>query len=381
MDNMDKKLLGFGLMRLPQNSDNPTDINQDELNEMVDLFLSKGFTYFDTSFVYHNGESENAIRKALVERHDRSEFTLASKFPTFNMVPEDKVEETFNTQLQKCGVEYFDYYLLHNLNRFIYEGQVKETHLFEHMRKWKEEGKIHHIGFSFHDDAKTLDKILYEHPEVEFVQIVINYYDWDELFIQSKKCYEVIRKHNCKVVVMEPVKGGTLARVPETALEKMHVLNALATPSSYAIRYAASFDGVLTVLSGMSNMKQVRDNVSYMENFESLNSKEREVLDFTKKEIMKTWKFQSDNLELMDDNEYSVPLSHIIRAYNSIMIQPNPGFSAELNYYKSFRSDYDRAFETADYSRFNDQVGFDVNATLKEAIDYQVKNSFQSYVD
>ena len=297
------------------------------------------------------------------------------------MVPEDKVEETFNTQLQKCGVEYFDYYLLHNLNRFIYEGQVKETHLFEYMRKWKEEGKIHHIGFSFHDDAKTLDKILSEHPEVEFVQIVINYYDWDEPFIQSKKCYEVIRKHNCKVVVMEPVKGGTLARVPEAALEKMHELNALATPSSYAIRYADSFDGVLTVLSGMSNMEQVRDNVSYMENFESLNSKEREVLDFTKKEIMKTWKFQSDNLELMDDNEYSVPLSHIIRAYNSIMIQPNPGFSAELNYYKSFRSDYDRAFETADYSRFNDQVGFDVNATLKEAIDYQVKNSFQSYVD
>lgn len=252
--------LGFGLMRLPVNSEDPTDIDLEQLKNMVDLFMEKGFTYFDTSFVYHNGASEEAIRKALTERHDRNSYTLASKFPTFIMPKEEEVDGIFQQQLDKCGVEYLDYYLLHNLNRLIYEMEVKPANLFEHMKKWKEEGRIKHIGFSWHDDAKSLDRILNEHPEMEFVQIVVNYYDWEEPFIQAKECYEVIRKHGLQVVIMEPVKGGMLAKVPEEAQKKRKENDAALSPSSYAIRFAASLDGILAVLSGMSNMEQLPGN-------------------------------------------------------------------------------------------------------------------------
>ena len=379
---MNEKKLGFGLMRLPLNSEDPTDINQDELNEMIDLFLDKGFTYFDTSYVYHNGESERAIRKALVERHDRNSYTLASKFPTFNMPEAKDVENIFQEQLDKCGVDYFDYYLLHNLNRVLYEIEVEKIHLFDYMKKWKEEGRIKHIGFSYHDDAKTLDKILNDHPEVEFVQIIINYYDWDEPYIQAKACYDVIRKHGCDVVVMEPVKGGMLAQVPENAFNKMKEINPEASASSYAIRFAASHEGILTVLSGMSTLDQVKDNTSYMADFKPLNKEELEVLNYTKKEIMKKWKCQCEDMSILDHNEYNVPLSHILRAYNSVLLQPNPYFGAELNYYKSFRSDFDRAYETANYDELTSKINnaFDVTKAIKEAIEFLTKNSFQGYI-
>lgn len=379
---MNGKKLGFGLMRLPLNSEDPTDINQDELNEMIDLFLDKGFTYFDTSYVYHNGESERAIRRALVERHDRNSYTLASKFPTFNMPEAKDVENIFQEQLDKCGVDYFDYYLLHNLNRVLYEIEVEKIHLFDYMKKWKEEGRIKHIGFSYHDDAKTLDKILNDHPEVEFVQIIINYYDWDEPYIQAKACYDVIRKHGCDVVVMEPVKGGMLAQVPENAFNKMKEINPEASASSYAIRFAASHEGILTVLSGMSTLDQVKDNTSYMADFKPLNKEELEVLNYTKEEIMKKWKYQCEDMSILDHNEYHVPLSHILRAYNSLIIQPNPYFGAELNYYKSFRSDFDRAYETANYDELTSKINnaFDVTKAIKEAIEFLTKNSFQGYI-
>lgn len=365
---MNEKKLGFGLMRLPVNSEDPTDINQDELNEMVDLFLDRGFTYFDTSYVYHNGESERAIKRALVERHDRNTYTLASKFPTFIMPKPEQVEGIFQEQLDKCGVDYFDYYLLHNLNRTLYVDEVEKYHLFDYMKKWKEEGKIKHLGFSYHDDAKHLDKILNDHPEVEFVQIIINYYDWDEPFIQAKACYDVIRKHGCDVIVMEPVKGGMLAKVPETALNKMKELDTSASASSYAVRFAAGHEGILTVLSGMSTLEQVKDNTSYMTDFKPLNKEELEVLDYTKKEIMKTWKYSCE--------EINAPVSSILRAYNSILIQPNPFFAAELNYYKTFKLGYNEDFEKTDYSAFNEKAGYDVNNAIKEAIDFQTEHSF-----
>lgn len=374
--------LGFGLMRLPVNSEDPTDIDLEQLKNMVDLFLEKGFTYFDTSFVYHNGASEEAIRKALTERHDRNSYTLASKFPTFIMPKEEEVDGIFQQQLDKCGVEYLDYYLLHNLNRLIYEMEVKPANLFEHMKKWKEEGRIKHIGFSWHDDAKSLDRILNEHPEVEFVQIVVNYYDWEEPFIQAKECYEVIRKHGLQVVIMEPVKGGMLARVPEEAQKKMTENDAALSPSSYAIRFAASLDGVLAVLSGMSNMEQLQDNVSYMTDFKPVTEEEKKLLEFTKAEFVKNWKYNCDNWAALDENQYGVPLSPIIRCYNSLQLQPNPYFGAELNYYKSFRSGFDRAYENGDYSAITEKIGgaFDVTAAVKEAIEFETKNSFQGYV-
>lgn len=377
------KKLGFGLMRLPQGSQDPTDIDLEQVKQMVDRFLERGFTYFDTSYVYHNGASETAIREALVKRHPRESFLLASKFPTFIMPSEDQVDGIFAEQLEKCGVDYFDYYLLHNLNRVLYAGEVQQAHLFDHMKQWKVAGKIRHIAFSYHDDAAHLDQILAEHPEVDAVQIALNYYDWEEPFIQAKACYEVIRKHGRQVIVMEPVKGGTLSKVPDGAEYLFQELNSDASPASYAVRFAASMDGVLTVLSGMSNLEQVEDNTGYMQDFQPLTDDERRTLDAMKAEYQKTWKYQCADWSALDDNAFGVPVSGILRAYNSLLIQPNPTFGAELNYYKSFRSGYDRAFETGDYAAQTEKIGgaFDVNEALREAIDFETKNSFQSYVE
>lgn len=377
------KKLGFGLMRLPQKSDNAADIDLEQFKQMVDLFLERGFTYFDTSYVYHDGASENAIREALVKRHPRESFLLVSKFPTFQMPAEDKVEAIFQEQLDKCGVEYFDYYLLHNLNRYIYATEVQDAHLFDHMKQWKEQGKIRHIAFSYHDDAAHLDQILTEHPEVDAVQIVLNYYDWEEPFIQSRKCYEVIRKHGKRVIVMEPVKGGMLAKVPDGAEHILKDIAPDASPASFAIRFAASQDGVLAVLSGMSNLAQVEDNTGYMQDFKPLTDEEKQALAEMKKAWQGMWKYRCDDWSALDENAYGVPVSGIIRAYNSMLIQPDPTFCAELNYYKSFRSAYDRAFETGDYTAQTEKIGgaFDVTAAVREAVAYHAENNYQTYMD
>lgn len=377
------KKLGFGLMRLPQKSGNAADIDLEQFKQMVDLFLERGFTYFDTSYVYHDGASETAIREALVKRHPRESFLLVSKFPTFQMPAEDKVEGIFQEQLDKCGVEYFDYYLLHNLNRYIYATEVQDAHLFDHMKQWKEQEKIRHIAFSYHDDAAHLDQILTEHPEVDAVQIVLNYYDWEEPFIQSRKCYEVIRKHGKRVIVMEPVKGGMLAKVPDGAEHILKDIAPDASPASFAIRFAASQDGVLAVLSGMSNLAQVEDNTGYMQDFKPLTDAEKQALAEVKKAWQATWKYRCDDWSALDENAYGVPVSGIIRAYNSMLIQPDPTFCAELNYYKSFRSAYDLAFETGDYAAQTEKIGgaFDVTDAVREAVEYHAKNNYQTYMD
>lgn len=281
------KKLGFGLMRLPVRSENPTDIDQETFNRMVDRFLEQGFTYFDTSYVYHNGASETAIREALVKRHERGSFVLASKFPTFMMPDEAQAEGIFHEQLEKCGVEFFDYYLLHNVNRYLYATEIQNARLFEHMKAWKEQGKIRHIAFSYHDDAAHLDQILTEHPEVEAVQIALNYYDWEEPFIQARKCYEVIRKHGAQVIVMEPVKGGMLANPPEAVQEVFRQAEPGSSAASWGIRFAANLEGVITVLSGMSSVEQMKDNLSYMKDFHGLTPKQEEIIQKAQEELKK----------------------------------------------------------------------------------------------
>ena len=215
------------------------------------------------------------------------------------------------------------------------------------------------------------------------MQIVLNYYDWEEPFIQSEKCYDVIRKHGKQVIVMEPVKGGALARVPAGAEHILKDIDKKASPASFAIRFSASREGVLVVLSGMSNLAQVEDNTGYMRDFKPLNETEERALAEIKAQYQKTWKYRCDNWAALDDNAYGVPISGIIRAYNSMFIQPDPYFSAELNYYKSFRSAYNLAFETGDYSKETAKIGgaFDVNAALKEAVKTQLESSFQTYMD
>lgn len=217
---MEQKKLGFGFMRLPLlDKENLESIDFEQLNKMVDKFLEKGFTYFDTAYMYHNSKSEIALRETLVKRHDRNTFTVASKLPTMLLKAEEDLERIFNEQLEKCGVEYFDYYLLHNLGVTNYET-AKKFDAFSFVLKKKAEGKIKKVGFSFHDTANLLDEILTANPEMEFVQLQINYLDWETESIQSRRCYEVAQKHNKPVIVMEPVKGGVLANVPEKA-EKM----------------------------------------------------------------------------------------------------------------------------------------------------------------
>lgn len=275
---MATKKLGFGFMRLPLKDQNdPASIDLDAVKQMVDAFLERGFTYFDTAYMYHGGQSERAIREALVKRHDRDSFTLATKLPSMFLKNEGDQERIFEEQMEKCGVEYFDYYLLHNLNTSYYEA-VKRFDSFAFVQKKKEEGKIRHMGFSFHDTPELLDEILTAHPETEFVQLQINYMDWESQSIQSRRCWEVVRKHGKPVVVMEPVKGGMLAALPEKAEQLLKEHQPERSLPSWAIRFAAGLEGVMMVLSGMSGMEQLLDNTGYMQNFEPLSGDEQALL-------------------------------------------------------------------------------------------------------
>ena len=378
------KNLGFGMMRLPVLT-GPTDFDYGQLNAMVDAFLAAGYTYFDTSYVYHNGKSEEATRKALVERHPRESFTVATKFPTFMLIPEEKIEETFQSQLDNLGVEYIDYYLLHNIQTVLYDGYdgkmgiVKTTNLFDHAKKWKEDGKIRHLGISFHSSANLLDRVLTEHPEIEFVQIALNPIDWDSELVQAGPCYEVIRKHGRKVVIMEAVKGGGLAKLPEKAEALLKAAHPDWSIASWAVRFCLDLDDVIAVLSGMSTLQQVMDNTKTSNEAQKLTDEDRKVL----AEAMNLYR-ESAPIPQSEIEQYKgllyhgVPVSAILQAYSICQIQPDPGFSDDNNYLKN-------AIAEAEHVDFHNGLskqtvitkeGKDITEIVEKAVTWLTEHSF-----
>ena len=268
-----KKNFGFGCMRLPMKDGK---IDYTEFSEMVDLFMAEGFNYFDTARVYHEGNSETAIRDCIAKRYPRESFILTDKLSDSLFKTEEEVKPLFEKQLDSCGVEYFDFYLMHAQSKSIFE-KYKKCRAYEQAFELKNEGKIKHVGISFHDTADVLDEILTEYPQVEVVQIQFNYVDYEDPAVQARKCYEVCRKHNKPIIVMEPVRGGNLANLPDNAKSILDDLHG-GSAASYAIRYAAGFDGIMMVLSGMSTLEQLKDNLSYMKDFKPLNETELEAV-------------------------------------------------------------------------------------------------------
>ena len=277
------KKLGFGMMRLPRIEGKQDVIDIEQTKKMVDMFMDAGFTYFDTAWAYAG--SEDAMRKALVERYPRESFTVATKLAAWiGCKTRQEAINQFETSLKQTGAGYFDYYLLHNL------GQNR-TKVFDDFDLWnfaqemKEQGKIRHVGFSFHSTAEELEEILKAHPEAEFVQLQINYADWESFEVQSRRVYETARKYDKPVIIMEPVKGGLLANPPESVANILKEADPDASYASWAIRFAASLDGVITVLSGMSSTQQMKDNLSFMTDFVRLSDDEQAVMTKARKAI------------------------------------------------------------------------------------------------
>ena len=378
------KNLGFGMMRLPVIS-GPTDFDYTQLNEMVDAFLKAGYTYFDTSFVYHDGKSEEATRKALVERHPRESYTIATKFPTFMLIPEEKIEETFQSQLDHLGVDHIDYYLLHNIQNVYYDGYdgkggiIKTTHLFDHAKKWKADGKIRHLGISFHSSAKLLDRVLAEHPEIEFVQIALNPIDWDSELVQARLCYDVIRRHGRKVVIMEAVKGGGLAKLPEEAENLLKAAHPDWSIASWSVRFCLSLDDVIAVLSGMSTLEQVKDNTATSNSASKLTEDDRQVLAEAMRIYRESAPIKQSEIEQYKNLMYhGVPVSAILQAYSICQIQPDPGFSDDNNYLKN-------AIAEAEHIDFKDGLskekvvtedGKDITELVEKAVAWLTAHSF-----
>lgn len=256
------KKLGFGCMRLPMKGE---DVDYEEFNKMIDLYMAEGFSYFDTAHGYLQGKSETALRDCLVARYPRESYTLTNKLSVHFFNKEEDIRPLFKEQLEKTGFDYFDYYLMHAQDQQIYQ-HFQKCHAYDVVKQLKKEGKIKHIGISFHDRSEVLEQILTEHPEIEVVQIQLNYVDYHDAGVQSKKVYDVCRQFNKPVLIMEPVKGGGLIRLPDEAKKVLDQLNG-DSYASYAIRFAASFDGVFQVLSGMSTFEQMKDNLSYMKDF------------------------------------------------------------------------------------------------------------------
>ena len=341
------KKLGFGLMRLPQTDpDNWASVDIETMKQMVDCFMEQGFTYFDTAWMYCGFNSESAVKEAITDRYPRDSFTLTTKLHGGFFDTEEGMDDIFRQQLAKTGVTYFDYYLLHDIGEDHYKKYTR-LHSFEWLVKKKEEGLVKHIGFSYHDGADLLDRVLTEHPEMEFVQLQLNYLDWESEAIQSRKCYEVCVKHEKPVIVMEPVKGGTLADVPENVEQLFKEFHPEMSVASWAIRFAASQPNVKIVLSGMRDMDMMRDNTSYMKEFCPLNEEELAL-------VRKATDLINENIAIpctactycVDGCPMNIPIPKYFSLYNAEKQEvAGKGFTPQGEYYERLTENFGKASE------------------------------------
>jgi len=316
----DIKKLGFGLMRLPT-KDGQIDIEQ--VKEMVDAFMTKGFTYFDTAYVYHGGQSEVAAREAIVKRYPRASFQLATKLPVWEVKEKSDLDRLFNTSLERTGAGYIDFYLLHALGKN-HLAALDKFDMWGYVVGLKAKGLVKHAGFSFHDKADVLDEILTKHPEMEFVQLQINYADWEDADVQSRECYEVAMKHNVPVIIMEPVKGGNLASMSPEVQSLLTDARPESSVASWAMRFAASLDGVVTVLSGMSVPAQMNDNLATFTDFQPLSAEEKTVIDAVVKKIAEIPTIPcTDCKYCVADCPQKINIPGIFDTYNSYTIYGN----------------------------------------------------------
>ena len=310
-----KGKLGFGCMRLKMAEDK---VDYQEFCRMIDTFITSGFNYFDTAHGYIDGKSETAIRDCLVARYNREDYILANKLSDWFFEKEEEIISLFEKQLDICGVEYFDVYVFHCLTRNSYPKH-KRCNSFEIAKRLKEQGKINHIAMSFHDTADILDMILTEQPDIEAVQLQINYLDYDDPSVQSKKCYDVAVKHGKKVIVMEPVRGGYLVNLPEEAKKIFDELNG-GSYASYALRYAASFPEVFMVLSGMGNMDMMQDNINTFTDFVPFNEKEYEATDRAREIIRKVIQVPCTGCSYCTDVcPKNIPIPQLFTSYNRML--------------------------------------------------------------
>ena len=317
------KKLGFGFMRLPKLENDQVDLERTK--QMVDAYMAAGFTYFDTAHNYIGGQSETALRACLTSRYPREQYVLTDKLTNPFFETEAEIRPVIEAELEACGVEYFDYLLLHAMNSSYYE-KCTACNAFGVLQELKAEGKVRHVGMSFHDKPEVLDRILTEHAELEAVQIQFNYLDVANPNVQSRRCYEVCRKHGKPVLVMEPVKGGALADLPPEAAKLLDGLGG-GSQASYAIRYAASQEGILAVLSGMSTLEQVEDNIRYMEDFRPLSQSEYAVLDQVREIILKQETIPCTACRYCTDGcPQQIPIPDIFDLYNRKKTYLEPGW-------------------------------------------------------
>ncbi len=327
--------LGFGTLRLPLfDKHDVVSIDYDLLSRLADTFLDAGFVRFDTAYTYHGFLAETAIRRCLTERHDRSEYELSTKMPMHLFNSGDDLEKIFAEQLEKCGVEYFDRYLLHNINATNIK-KAEDHDAFGFMRAKKAAGLTREFGFSFHDSPEVLDDILTRHP-VDFVLLQINYIDWEDIGTQAKRCYDTARKHGVKIFVMEPLKGGNLVRIPKEAEDLMRAYNPDATPASWALRFAAGLEGVETVFSGMNTLSQVMENTAIISDLKPLNSDELAVLDEVVEIIRKNTAVPCTGCRYCEDGcPCNIPIADYLALYNSAKSDnpKTPSASSSQYYY------------------------------------------------